>query len=254
MVMKILFSQIKALTLANLKTRYRGTVSGFLWVIINPVLLYGAQSFAFHYILKIKVENYPLFLLSGLLPWIFIVQCLEMCTPVFVNSGRLMKSFPIRPFAFMMATILDNLINFLAAFFIILIPVAWGSEFNFLNLLFLPLPAFILLLSVLSLSWILATMNVFFRDLKFIVSFVTSVAFFVTPIFYPESFVPEKYRWVLDYNIFAHIISPFREAILDPYSTLFVKKCVIGLCLSFLLLTFALIIWRRKKNAFYYRL
>src|SRR4051812_48169864 len=64
--------QAHALTLANLKTRYRNTSLGFLWVLLNPILIYGAQSYAFGRILKLDVSHYNLFLVTGLIPWIFI--------------------------------------------------------------------------------------------------------------------------------------------------------------------------------------
>src|ERR1035437_5970491 len=90
---RVLIRQVRALTVANLKSRYRKTFVGFLWVILNPLILYGVQSLVFMKFLKLQVPNYTLFLLSGLLPWVFIVQSVEMCTSLIVINGKLFKSF-----------------------------------------------------------------------------------------------------------------------------------------------------------------
>ncbi|MBK9294009.1 MAG: ABC transporter permease [Oligoflexia bacterium] len=246
--MRIFISQVIALTLANLKSRYRGTLTGFVWVILNPIILFGAQSFAFHFILKLSVQDYPLFLLSGLIPWIFLSQSLEMCTPLFTNSGRLMKSISINPLVYLIAQILDNLINFLAAFLVLLIPLSFSSSFQFKNLLLLPLPLFFLFITTLSMSLILATLNVFYRDLKFIVSFVMTFSFYLTPIFYPETFVEPQYRWIIKYNIFTHLISPVRAAVMGQLEILNIFM------ISALSLLFSFLIWRHKKNALYHYL
>ena len=83
--------QVLALTRANLKARYRKTAAGFLWVVLNPLILYAAQSLVFERFLNLRVPRYSLFLGSGLLPWVFSAQTLEMCTSLFVTHGRLIR-------------------------------------------------------------------------------------------------------------------------------------------------------------------
>ena len=114
--MKKFFEQAYVLTVANLKTRYRNTSLGFLWVLLNPILIYGAQSYAFGRILKIDVSHYNLFLVTGLIPWIFITQSIEMTTSSILVSAPILKNMPIHPFVILISTVLDNLINFLSLF------------------------------------------------------------------------------------------------------------------------------------------
>ena len=80
-MIQIFSRQLISLTLANMKARYRKTFAGFLWVILNPIILYSVQSVVFRKILKIELPDYSLFLLGGLLPWIFITSTLEMSIP-----------------------------------------------------------------------------------------------------------------------------------------------------------------------------
>ena len=110
---KIFLSQVNALTVASLKGRYRKTAAGLLWVVLNPLLTFGVQALVFGYFIKMDVDNYLLYLVAGLIPWIFISQTLEMTTPVFVASGALMKSFAASPLVYLCSQVADNFFNFL---------------------------------------------------------------------------------------------------------------------------------------------
>lgn len=252
--LRIFLRQLKAQTAANLKSRYRNTFSGFLWVLLNPVFLYLAQGYAFRMILKIQVENYFMFLLAGLVPWIFLSQTVEMGASVFLANGRMLKSFPIHPLTCLFALCLDNAINFVAAFIIILIPVGIMSSFNFINLILLPIPTLILFFGVFSMAWFFAIANIFFRDIKFILSFVLTIAYFMTPIFYPESFVDPQFHWIIQINFLSHFVVPFRNIIDDPWNMVFVHNCVRELVTSCILFLIAYTFWRKTKNAAYLRL
>ena len=120
MIDRIFFRQSIILAMANMKARYRDTIAGFIWVVLNPLIMFGAQSVAFKKFLRLDVPNYYLFLLGGLLPWIFLVNSLQMCTPVFEEKGPLLKSFKIQPLVVLSAQLFDNFVNFLFAFFILL--------------------------------------------------------------------------------------------------------------------------------------
>lgn len=252
---KKIFRQIMIMTISNLKSRYRNTVSGFLWVVLNPMMTFGAQAYAFHYILKINVAEFPIFLLSGLIPWLFFFQSVDMGTSSFVVNGRLLKSFPIHPIVPLAAQVADNLINFFAAFLILFIPVSlYSNMFHWISIPLLILPLMILLLGVFSMVWLLATTNVFFQDIRFIVSFAGSVTFYLTPIIYPEGFVPENIHWIFNVNPVYHLIMPFRLAIMNPLSPEFWYRCLIGSLVSIGFFLWAVLYWRKKRNSVYFYL
>src|SRR5271154_4561101 len=102
----IFVRQSRALAAANLKSRYRRTVAGFLWVVLNPLIMFGVQSMIFRHVLKIQISNYFLFLLSGLLPWIFITQSMDMCTSLFQANGGVLKSFHLNPLVLLTAQLI----------------------------------------------------------------------------------------------------------------------------------------------------
>lgn len=243
--------QAVILTVASLKTRYRNTVSGLVWVILNPLLVFGAQAFVFYKILHINVDNYPLFLLSGLLPWIFLVSSVEMGTGAFTQSGKLLKSFPVHPFVILSSQILDNLFNFLLSFTVILIPTAIAFHFDWPRYFLVPLSIAPLFIFVMAFVFTLATIQVFFWDTRFVMSFAMSVAFYMTPIIYPIEFIDINSRWLVNLNPFWQVLHPFQIAIsgdLHFYATSLANSFLAAALMSGV----AFINWGRSKNEFYF--
>ena len=250
---KIVTRQALLLTAASLKSRYRSTWGGFIWVLLFPIILYTVQSYAFHYILKIQMENYLLFLLSGLIPWIFLSSSVEMGTGTYVNSGQLLKSMPIHPLSLLFSQIADNFFNYLIAFSLLLFPVAAHSQFEFWKLIFF-VPAFVsLAVFVVGFAHLLATLNVFYRDVRFVIGFVMQVSFFLTPIFYPTRLVPEALEWYVHINPFARILAPFQLVATQPELEGYSSALFISTMISIAVLMLSIYYWERKKNAIYYK-
>lgn len=249
---RIFFDQSAALTWANLKCRYRKTAAGFLWVVLNPLITFSVQAVAFGHFLKVDVDNYLLFLVSGLLPWMFIAQTLEMSAGVFVNAGGLIKSVPVSPLVFLLAQVLDNLVNFIAAFILLLaIGVAFeggaGWHLGLIGLSSIPL-----VVGVFAMSQWLATAQVFFRDTRFIVSFALQACFFLTPIFYPREMVPEAFRWLIEINPFFRLISPFQILIHNFDLLAFVQSLAWSALTAGVLMALAMFNWERRKHLVYH--
>ncbi|MCC6278526.1 MAG: ABC transporter permease [Oligoflexia bacterium] len=239
------------MTRANLKSRYRKTFAGFIWVVLNPVILFGVHSLVFQQFLKLEVPNYLIFLLTGLLPWIFMLQSLEMCTSIFKTSGALLKAYPAHPLVYLTSQLADNLINFLAAFVLILVPLLSIKHFSPLGFFLLPLPIMAMAIGVFGMAWWLATAQVFWGDTRYIVSFAMNVTFLLTPVFYPVNFIPEYLRWIVVVNPFYHLIAPFRIALYEFHLELFMKYLMHSFVVSIFLLLSAAWFWKKKKNEFY---
>lgn len=239
------------LTLFSLKARYRKTYAGFIWVVINPLLMYGAQGLVFKYFLKINIDNYMLFLLGGLLPWTFIVSCLNSGTSLFQSQARILKSFDVNPFVLICSQILDNTINFLAAFFLILIPLVIFGQTRTPGLFLLPISLVILVSGTIALTSICAILQVFYRDTRFVIPFLTSILFFLTPIFYPRELVPSNFQWAVDWNPIYILIQVFRSVIYDYSIYNFVDHFIKSTALSGLLIVMTYFYWKYKRNEFY---
>lgn len=248
------WTQIIELTTASVKARYRRTFAGFLWVLANPILQFGVQSLVFKTFLKLTLPNYYLFLLGGLLPWIFITTTLGMGTPIFVSHSHLLRSFKISPIVILASQILDNFINFMASIALILVPIYLFSDGPLLNLLALPLAIAPLVFSVTSITLILATLNVFYRDVNFVIGFILSLLFFLTPVFYPRDYVPENLQWIIHFNPFVYLIEPFRSLFLAPSWGEFFSWLLRGFGVSLGFALLAVFVWKRRRNEFYFRI
>ena len=246
------FRQVIQLTKASLKTRYRNTWSGYLWVLLNPIFIYSAQSFAFHFILKINLVNYSLFLALGLLPWIFIVSSIEMSTSILLTNSRLLKSFPLQPLTLIFSQILDNFINYASAFIVLLVPIAIWTNWSLYKIVFLILPLLSLFVFVSACCFLFAQIHVFFRDTKFILNFVLQVAFYITPIFYPEQLIPENMRWLLRINIFYYIIKPFQILTSEWTLTNYLNSVCYSWLISLAILGLSILFWKKKRNELYF--
>ena len=252
--LQIVTRQALVMTKASLKNRYRSTWGGFVWVLLFPILIFSAQAYAFHYILKIQMENYLLFLLSGLIPWIFISSSIDMGTATYVNYGTLLKSLPINPLSLLVSQVADNFLNYLIAFTVILIPIAFSSQFDFSRLISF-LPAFIsVLLFVVGLAHLLATVNVFYRDVRFVVSFILQVSLFLTPIFYPRQLIPPALEWYVHINLFALLLAPFQTVAVGTSMDSYGADLAISFLVSLSIIVISIVYWKRKKNEIYFRL
>lgn len=240
-------AQTWALLRFSLKNRYRNTWAGVLWVFLLPLLQFGVQAIAFKFVVRIEHENYLLFLLSGLLPWIFLTSTLEMTVGTFLNNSFLFKSIAVNPLSFVFSQVLDNgLVLFLCLSFSALV-LGLFSDFELWRI-FLFLPAsFALLVMTASVSILLATYQVFLRDLRFVMSFAISGLYFLTPVLYPLELVPETYRKVFLLNPLHWMLLPFRQAAFKDVSE-FGKSWIVSVLLALLFAALASFVWKRKRN------
>lgn len=254
MAFKMFWVQVIDLTLASIKSRYRKTFAGFIWVILNPLLMFGVQSLVFKKFMKMDIPDYYLYLLGGLLPWIFISSTIQMGTPVFIAQAHLLKSFKINPLVLLASQVLDNFINFMASFFIILLPFYFFSDRSAIALAYMPMVLIPLLVGTCALTLTMSLLNVFYRDINFIMSFAFSLLFFITPIFYPRGYVTEEWQWMVDYNPFTYFIEPFRTLLWDVNRTDFWIKVLESFGVALLSCVITVLTWQRRRNGFYRKL
>lgn len=245
---------IRELTLAQMKARYRRTFAGFIWVILSPIIMFGVQALVFKHFLKINLPNYGLFLFGGLLPWIFIINSLEMGVPSLFNAKNLLTAFRVEPFVILGGSILDNWINFLAAFFVVLVPALIVTREITIGLLFLPLAMLVLLAGVAGLAAFLAVLNIFYRDVRFLVHFILGLLSYLTPIFYPREFVSSQFAWIVELNPLFHLVEGVRACVYEfaPDRVLF--SLLKALCVATIFIFLAVVYWNRRKNEFYHYL
>lgn len=218
------------LTMRELKARYKNSVLGFFWSLLNPLGMMLVFTFVFTVMMpNNQIRNFPVFLLCGLLPWNFFSAGVMTGTSSIVSNGNLVKKVYFPRAALPIATVLANLVNFLLAL-IVLFAVLIIFQAN-ISAYFWLLPLVILIQTcfVAGIALILGTLNVFYRDTLMIMDVVMLAWFFLTPVFYPIDILPRSYtllgqtldvhRLVYILNPMASLISTYRDLLYWGYRT-----------------------------------
>lgn len=204
------------LILKNLKVRYRGSWLGLFWTILIPAFTSIVYFVIFKYILKVTIENYLIFIMSGLIPWTFFSQTLVAGLESLVSNHTLLNKVPIPPQSLVLAESYTYLINLLFSLPVLLTVILIGNVS--LSAYMLQYFYFIFLLFILanSISIILSFLYVYFRDLKFLVSIIIQFWFYLTPIMYAKTMIPEVYFNLFYYNPIGTMFLALHESILEP--------------------------------------
>jgi len=233
-----------ALARKDLKIRYKRSFLGFFWSMLNPILLTGIYLFVFIYVYRVKQPDFVLFLLSGLLPWQFFNMTILEAPNSMVNNAPLIRKFAFPKILIPTATVLANLLNFvlLLGLFSVIVTVLGRPIWRHFHWIILA----ILIEATLAVgcSLILSIGNVYLRDVRYIISFLTMVAFFATPIVYPLSRVPERFRPIILANPMTSIIGLYRAGFYNskPPGPLLIG---LGLLETLAILGLGLLIFRR---------
>jgi len=202
------------LIIKDLKVRYRGAVLGYLWSLLNPVLMMLVYTFIFSFIARMEVENYPSFLLCALLPWSFFATTLTASSISIVDNFNLINKVYFPREIFPISVIFSNLTYLIISMMVLMFFLFFSGIKTGLPVLFLPVVILVHVVFTIGISLILSSLTVFYRDLKYILEVVVMVWFFATPVIYPLSMVPENFKVFYILNPMVGIISAYRSILL----------------------------------------
>ena len=204
------------LTLSNIKVKYKQTLLGASWAIIQPFFTMVVFTLFFGRLAKIPSDGtpYPVFTFAALVPWTFFANGLTQSSESIVRIGTTVKRVYFPRLVIPLASIMSGLVDFVLAFIVLLGMMLWYGIAPTLNVLLLP--AFLLLAFVAALGTglFLAALNVEYRDVRYVVPFLVQIWLFATPIAYPSSLLSEPWRTVYGINPMAGVIEGFRWALL----------------------------------------
>jgi ABC-2 type transport system permease protein len=225
------FGLIKALAIKTIKLRYKNSILGFFWSMINPLIYLAIFTFIFKNAF-LEIDRYPLYALIGLIFWIFFSSStIQVIESIIYNSGVL-KSINVPTIAFPLAAQLASLINlFLSMVPFIALMLLFGLKIGWVTLLFFPI---LILFScfTLGISLILSSFNVYFRDIQFAWTSFMPAIFYSAPIAYTSSLIPVKYLWVIKLNPLYHFIGALRDVLYDnvtPSISDFLSISILGI-------------------------
>lgn len=199
----------------DLKVKYKGSILGFFWSLLNPLIMLIVYTIAFKYIIRIRVENFPIFFLCAFLPWTFLSLSLSMAVSSIKDNANLVKKIYFPREILPLSIVLSNLVQFLLTF-IILIPALLLFKIKLgLPLLFLPLIIIFQLAFTSGLSFIFSSLNVFYSDVRHLLEILLQIWFWLTPIIYPVSLVPERFQALYRLNPMVLFVESYRKSLLD---------------------------------------
>ncbi len=235
----------------DIKVRYKQTVLGAAWAIIQPFLTMVVFSLFFGKLAKVPSDGipYPIFSYAALVPWTFFAQGLSQASNSLVGSANMIKKIYFPRLAVPIATVLAGVVDFILAFGVLLLMMLYYGIVPTLNVLWLPLFFLLALITSLGVSLWLSTMNVQFRDVRYTVPFITQFWLFATPIAYPSSLLSEPWRTLYGLNPMAGVVEGFRWALLGTGTTsgpiIFVSSAV-----ALILLVSGAYYFRRMEKTF----
>ena len=206
---------IQSLVARELKAKYRGSVLGFFWSFINPLLLLLIYSFVFKYLLPAKwqgIDHYELFLFCGLLPWTWFSASLLESSGVLISGGNLIKKVLFPAEILPIVTVLANLVHFFLGLTILAVfLVYYQRPLHFTELAWFPVAVIVQLVFTLGCALLLSALTVHFRDVRDILGHLVTFWFFATPIIYPYMVMQAWQMWWLNLNPFTHLAITYQE-------------------------------------------
>jgi homopolymeric O-antigen transport system permease protein len=239
------------LALRDVKVRYKQTALGVAWVLLQPLLAMGIFSVVFGQIAHLSSEGvpYPLFVIAGLVPWFYFANATSGASGSVVGNTQLISKVYFPRLVIPLAAVLANLVDLAIGLLLELALLTYFGIHPTPRLLLLPALVVLVVLTALGISVWLAALDVQYRDVRYAVPFFIQVWLFATPIIYPATEVPDRWRGLVGLNPMAGVIESFRWVLLGtgvfPTQLLALSVLVVGLALGSGLLYF-----RRMERTF----
>lgn len=202
---------LKTLVKQDIKGRYKGSVLGFLWTLLNPLLMLAVYSVVFQFVFKSNIEHYPIYLFICLMPWNAFANTIAMGTVSVTNGSSIIKKVYFPREVLPLSVVISNTIQYFFSAAIIFIALLVSGVGISLFALFLPLIVLIQAIFSLGLILMLSAANVYIRDVQYIMNPVMMIWMYASPILYNISMVPEKFQGIYKLNPMVSIMEAYQN-------------------------------------------
>jgi lipopolysaccharide transport system permease protein len=235
----------------DIKVRYKQTALGASWAIIQPVLTMIVFSIFFGKLGKIPSDGvpYPIFSFAALVPWVLFSNGLTQATGSVVGSSNLIKKVYFPRLIIPIASVLAGVVDFFLAFGVLLLMMLYFGILPTINILWLPVFLFMTIAASLAVSLWFSALNVEYRDIKYVIPFLSQIWLFATPIAYSSSLLSEPWRTIYGLNPMVGVVEGFRWALLGTNTQPGVMALV-SLIASLVLLISGAYYFRRMEKTF----
>lgn len=236
----------------DIKVRYKQTAVGIAWAVLQPFLTMVIFSVLFGRLAKIPSEGvpYPVFVYTGLLLWNYFSMALGSTSETMVHSSEIVKKIYFPRILLPVSTVITPIIDFGISFLVLLAIMAY---YRFLpsvtGILMIPVLLLITTVATLGLGLFLSSLNVKYRDVRYILPFFIQLGMYVTPVIYPVSIIPQKFQWLAYINPMSGVIT-FARSLLLKTSTADWKLLPISLGVSLVIFAAGLVYFRKTERFF----
>ncbi|GKH32373.1 ABC transporter permease [Muricomes sp. OA1] len=233
----------------DIKIKYRRSVLGVLWTLLNPLCMMIILSVVFSNLFKFDIENFPLYILSGQVIFNFYSDATSGAMSAIIGSAALIKKVYVPKYLFVLSRVFSSTINLMASFTAMLIVmVATRTELHWTAFLF-PIPLILLVLFSLGIGLILSAVTVKFRDIIHLYGVFVTGLLYLTPVIYPMSILPDWLYKVVMLNPLTNILMMFRDVMLNN-SMFSLSSLLIALIEAFLSLGIGLYVFYKNQDKF----
>lgn len=229
--------------------KYKRSVLGVLWSLLNPLLTMLVMTIVFSFLFRFDIENYPVYLLSGQIIFTMFSEVTNLCMSSVTGAAALMKKVSVPKYIFPLSRALSSLVNFgFSLVALILVMIMTGAPFH-IQMLYIPVAALYIFMFSTGIGLILSAAVVFFRDINYLYGILLTAVTYFTPLFYPISIIPDRFRWIISLNPLYHFVECFRTcAIYGGIPSLW-QNLVCAL-LALISLGMGLFVFYRKQDQF----
>lgn len=202
-----------ALVSSDLRLRYKGSTLGMLWSLMHPLALAAVYVIALRYVIRIQMENYAIFLLAGLLPWVFFSSSINAAATSISEQGQLLKKIAFPREVLPLVSVASQLVHFTIGYLVV-VPAFAGYEVG-LSAAYLAVPLVILFMVAFTagIALAVATTQVYYRDTQHLLNVFVQLWFWLTPILYSIELIPERFRPLLWVNPLAPFMMTYQEIV-----------------------------------------
>ena len=238
------------LTVRDIKVRYKQTVLGGLWAILQPFMSMVVFTVFFGMLAKIPSDNipYPIFVYTALLPWLFFSNGISNAGNSVVASSNLISKVYFPRIIIPAASLGSGLLDFFVAFIILIVMMFYYGIYPGWGLFLLPFLMLGVIIATLGIGMMLSALNVAYRDFRYVIPFLVQFWLFATPVIYPASIIPEKWRWLINLNPMAGLITAFRSSLLN--TPILWSDLVISVAVSIALFIIGIVYFTRMERRF----
>lgn len=233
----------------DIKNKYRKSILGVFWTILNPLFMMIVLSVVFSNLFKFDIEYFPVYLLSGQLIFNFFSESTTNAMGAIIANGPLIKKIYVPKYVFVLSRIFSSSINLLASFTaLIFVMLAMRVELHY-TILLVPIPLFFVMGFSLGVGLLLAALTVKFRDIMHLYSVFVTALMYLTPVIYPMSILPEWLEKVVLLNPLTNILIMFRDVMMN--NTLpSITSVVIALAEVVIVMVLGLYVFYKRQDTF----